>query len=104
MLGRWTGRCALDRFDQRFCRERLSQVGNTPRLERSFMCGMFVVPGDKNDWQRDPRSQPTAQLDAGDTITQVNIEDDAESLVQFFVASKGLCRVEQYGIKTQLRQ
>jgi hypothetical protein len=56
---------------------------------------MIVVPGDKNDWQRAPRNRkPAAQLDAG-SITQINIKDDAESLVQFPTAPKRLGRPKQ---------
>jgi hypothetical protein len=63
---------------------------------------MIVVTGDKNDWQHDPRMrQGTAQFDAG-PVPQIDIENDAEGLVE--VPVKGLCQGEQHGFKTVLQQ
>lgn len=92
----------LYRFDERFCRERLCQIGDAFRLDRDRAGRMIVVAGDKNDRQPDTRSgQPSVQLDAG-SFTQIDVENDTEGLVEIAVTLEGLGRVEQDDFKIVL--
>jgi hypothetical protein len=58
-------RCSLEQVPQRFRREWLGEICETPGSKRSLANGGVVVPGHVDDWHRNVRRFETVpQLDA----------------------------------------
>src|ERR1700716_3229254 len=94
----------LDRLDERLRRERLVQVGNASRFDRSQPFRRAVISGYIDDRRLDALvgKSPT-QLDAG-LIVQIDIDDDADRLAEIVMIEQRPARAEHRCPKAVLAQ
>jgi hypothetical protein len=101
---RETGCCQLDWLNQRFRREWLRQIGDTSGLQRGQARRIVVITGDEYYGQQDTsRLELVSQIDAG-PVAQIDIENDAASIVEIAVILQGLRGVEQNGLEAMFPQ
>src|SRR3954449_3023216 len=98
------GLSSLDCLYKRLRRERLCQVGYTSRFNRRQVVHLAVIAGNIDDRRRDAiaRKRPS-QLDTGLAV-QIDIDDDADRLIETVVIEQRLRRTKQRGVEAVLPQ
>src|SRR6516225_949203 len=95
---------SLNRFEQRFGRERLREISDASGFHRGCANRIAVIGGNEDDRQRNPRlAQPVPDLYSRLTL-QLDIENDADRLLEIVMILKRLCRLKKQALVSMLSQ
>src|SRR6516164_3496343 len=95
---------SLDRLEQRFGRERLREISDASGFHRGCANRIAVIGGNEDNRQRDPRlAQPVPDLYSRLAV-QLDVENDADRLLEIVVILKRLCRLKKQALVSVLSQ